>query len=189
MSFPLQVDSSIFTPGTREAFAEHLQSNPNARRISVTEKQRLLEWLSPLSTTPSSQKDFSRRNYARRSFAWDPQIQNLVTVPKKENGLSRFVVTEEAIMDSIEKIHISNGHAGWDATWKDISSIYYGILRADVIFLLKRCAVCAPNPRKRSKSSSHNRPPIGSDDAGLLRLEDLLADGDDQVATNIGPDF
>ncbi len=39
-------------------------------------------------------------------------------------------------------------------TWKDVSTSYYGILRSDVIFLVKQCQVCAKNPSKRPKGSA-----------------------------------
>ena len=47
------------------------------------------------------------------------------------------MVTEDAIVDVVELVHESNKYGGWDAIWKDISSLYYGILRLDVIRLLK----------------------------------------------------
>lgn len=58
------------------------------------------------------------------------------------------------IADVVDFVHNGNGHAGWDATWKDVSNLYYGILRSDVIFLLKRCQICASNPSKRPKGSA-----------------------------------
>ncbi len=58
------------------------------------------------------------------------------------------------IADVVDFVHKGNGHAGWDATWKDVSNLYYGILRSDVIFLLKRCQICASNPSKRPKGSA-----------------------------------
>lgn len=65
----------------------------------------------------------------------------------------RIVVTDDTIADVVEFVHQAKGHAGWDVTWKDISASYYGILRMDVIFLLKRCPICANDPSKRPKSS------------------------------------
>jgi hypothetical protein len=57
------------------------------------------------------------------------------------------------IADVVETIHENNGHAGWDTTWKDVSNSYYGILRSDIIFLLKRCEICSKNPLKRPKGA------------------------------------
>lgn len=56
-------------------------------------------------------------------------------------------------MDLVDLIHQQNSHAGWDATWATLSSSYYGVLRSDLIFLLKRCQICAQSPPKRSKGS------------------------------------
>ena len=74
-----------------------------------------------------------------------------MSVPKKAGDKARQVVTTDKIADVVEKVHTDNGHAGWDATWKDISTSYYGILRSDVIFLLKQCQICSGNPSKRPK--------------------------------------
>ena len=60
------------------------------------------------------------------------------------------------IAETVEMVHKENNHAGWDATWKDVSTSYYGILRSDVIFLLKQCQSphCTQNPSKRPKGSA-----------------------------------
>lgn len=60
------------------------------------------------------------------------------------------------IADTVEIVHKNNNHAGWDATWKDVSTSYYGIPRKDVIFLLKQCQNqhCTENPSKRPKGSA-----------------------------------
>jgi hypothetical protein len=46
---------------------------------------------------------------------------------------------------------MSNDHGGWDATWDEVSSKYCGIVRSDVIFLLKRCYICSLKPGKQPK--------------------------------------
>jgi hypothetical protein len=146
----------VFTLGTREAFSQHLRENPNNRRVSRSDKDILIEWLTNPLKRPSSQEEFSRRNYVRKSFAWDEKTQTLLAVTKKDGGKDRTVVTTDMIVDVVETVHTNNGHAGWDATWKDVSTSYYGILRSDVIFLLKQChsPFCAENPSKRPKGSA-----------------------------------
>jgi hypothetical protein len=74
-----------------------------------------------------------------------------MALAKSDTHKHREVVTEDRILGVVEDVHESIGHAGWDATWKAVSTSYYGIPRDDVIFLLKRCSVCALNPRKRPK--------------------------------------
>lgn len=56
-------------------------------------------------------------------------------------------------MDLVDSVHQQNSHAGWDATWATLSSSYYGVLRSDLIYLLRRCQICAENPSKRPKGS------------------------------------
>ncbi|KAL8294964.1 hypothetical protein RB600_000774 [Gaeumannomyces tritici] len=140
------------SPAIKAAFLNYLETHPNKRRVTPVEREELIGWLTNLHAPPSSQKEFSRRNYVRKTFAWDEDGQMLVAASK--NGQeNRAVITEDNIIEVVELVHTSNGHAGWDATWRDVSRSYYGIMRADVIFLLKRCDICVSNPRKRPKGS------------------------------------
>jgi hypothetical protein len=151
---------ATFTLGTREAFLQYLNATPNSRRVTKSEKDTLIEWLTNPHKRPSSQEEFSRRNYVRKTFSWDEKTQYLLAVAKKDGGKNRVVVTTDMIVDVVEIVHTDNGHAGWDATWKDVSTSYYGILRSDVIFLLKQChsPICADNPSKRPKGSIATMP-------------------------------
>lgn len=149
-------DLVSFHPQTKEAFLQYLLENPSSRRISRHDRENLLEWLTNPSKRPTSQAEFSRRNYIRRTFTWDAESQNLLANPKSGEGGHRVVVFEDRIADTVEWVHESNGHAGWDNTWKNISISYYGILRSDVIYLLKKCQICAHDPSKRPKRTRAN---------------------------------
>jgi hypothetical protein len=108
---------------------------------------------------PSSQKEFSRRNYVRGTFAWDGRI--LLAAARKDKGSNLIVVTTDMIADIVENVHRKSGdsgHGGWDLTWSGVNRSYYGILRSDVIVLLKQCRVCAGNPAKRPKGSATTIP-------------------------------
>ena len=140
-----------FTPSTKAAFLQRLRDNPTNRRITRTDKDIVVEWLTNPNKRPSSQKEFSRRNYILKTFTWDEETQILSAVAKSDKEKDRTVVTEDMIADVVEFIHENNKHGGWDATWKGVSSLYYGILRSDVIYLLKECQTCALNPSKRPK--------------------------------------
>ena len=143
-----------FTPSTKADFLRYVHENPTNRRITQTERDSLIEWLTNPHKRPSSQKEFSRRNYIWKTFTWDEKTQTLFAVTKPDEEKDRKVVTEDTIADVVECVHEGNKHGGWDATWKDISSSYYGILRSDVIHLLKQCQTCALNPSKRPKGSA-----------------------------------
>ncbi|KAI1323736.1 hypothetical protein F5Y16DRAFT_382986 [Xylariaceae sp. FL0255] len=142
---------STFICGTRSSFMEHLREHPNSRRVSEAEKNNILGWLRDVSKRPTCQKDFNRRNYVQRSFSWNEITQSLVATAKSSQENDRLVVTEDKIFETVEPVHLQNQHAGWDATWKIISCTYYGILRSDMIFLLKRCEFCSRNPNRRPK--------------------------------------
>ncbi|KAH8708498.1 hypothetical protein GQ44DRAFT_715335 [Phaeosphaeriaceae sp. PMI808] len=145
-----------FTLGTRVAFSHYLCENPNNRRVSQSDKEMLIEWLTNPDRRPQSQEEFSRRNYVRKTFIWDEKSRNLLAIAKKDGGKNRKVITTDMIADIVEMVHEDNNHAGWDTTWKSVSTSYYGILRADVIFLLKQCQNqhCSQNPSKRPKGSA-----------------------------------
>jgi hypothetical protein len=146
--------SITFNQRTRAAFLQHLTENPNKRRVSPFDKDVLIGWLTNPHQRPESQEEYSRRNYIRKTFVWNEHGQSLRTIAKHDEDRSRSVVTTDMIADVVETVHNDNGHAGWDATWKDVSTSFYGILRADVIFLLKQCQICSQNPSKRPKGSA-----------------------------------
>lgn len=157
-----------FSHATKEALLQCLRDYPSNRRVSSKERQSLIEWLTNPRKHPSSQQEFSRRNYVRKTFAWNEDTKDLFVFAKNEKRKDRIVVTEDMIPDVVESVHELNGHAGWDATWKDISSSYHGILRSDVIFLLKRCQVCAHDPCKRSKTSGTTNTDLQPSDREVL---------------------
>lgn len=158
--------TTTFTQITKDGFVCYLQQNPNRRRVGQAEKENIIQWLTNPRKRPSTQEEFSRRHYVRKTFCWDENTDTLFAIAKKDTENHRVVVTESKIADVVELVHISNGHAGWDATWKDINSSYYGILRVDVITLLKECQVCLHNPRKRPKGSATAVPNIQLVDEG-----------------------
>ncbi len=177
-------DSVTFTLGTRAAFLQHLRENPNNRRVSQSDKEILIEWLTNPHKRPSSQEEFSRRNYVRKTFAWDEKSHTLLAVAKEDEGKNRAVIITDMIADVVETVHKESGpsgHAGWDTTWKNVSTSYYGILRSDVIFLVKQCQVCAGNPCKRPKGSAATVPQIQQTSHEFI---DFLNTGDVQYDTS-----
>lgn len=169
-------NDSLFSPNVKTEFDEYLSQNPNNRRVSKANQDTLIRWLTDDTTPPVSQQESSRRHYVKKTFAWNAQEQVLISLPKGNQGKTRRVVAEDKIMDVVGEVHESNHHGGWDATWKDVSNNYYGILRADVIFLLKKCDVCARDPRKQPKGSpSTQLADMGTTTSSSgLSLEDLI---------------
>jgi hypothetical protein len=147
--------TATFPPSVESDFVKHLRKTPSDRRMTVAEWRLIVQWLTETSK-PTTQKEHSRLHYVRKHFVWDQGHQNLFAVGKSNRDQLRLVVTEDEILTIVEEKHEHNEHAGWDATWNDVSSEYYGILRSDVIFLLRRCSVCAQNPLKRPKGMQLN---------------------------------
>ena len=152
MSTHPQSPAEVFAESTKTSFREHTRTNPSKRRISQSEKNKIISWLTDAHSGPLSQKEFSRRNYVRKQFVWDEQGGVLLANPKSSDGSNRVVVTEDEITEVVAQVHQQCGHGGWDATWEAISSSYYGIIRSDLIYLLKNCRVCLLDPAKRPKN-------------------------------------
>lgn len=143
----------VFSPRVRVEFLEYVSKNPKSRRVSREDRGTFIEWISSSpSATSSSQQEASRKHYVRKNFTWDAERDLLQAAPTSTQTAYRPIVTIEEIVDVVGAVHVSNAHAGWDTTWKRVSASFYGILRADVVFLLKRCDTCALNPRKRPKN-------------------------------------
>lgn len=162
-----------FDDQSKAAFLDFLRGHPNNRRVSSTERALIIEWLAGVTRRPTCQREFSRRNYVKKTFAWDEESQNLLAIGK-DGDENRVVITLESIADVVEAMHIRNNHLGWDATWRDVSSAYYGILRSDVIFLLKRCHACAHDPSKRAKNPSNNESLEGKVEPDNFKEQDIL---------------
>ncbi|KAF2096163.1 hypothetical protein NA57DRAFT_78933 [Rhizodiscina lignyota] len=147
--------TSSFDAETREAFAVYLRDNPNIRRVTPADWSNIMDWLTNPLRRPTCQAEHSRRNYVRRTFYWDESTQTLMSMGPTDSDKRRIVVTDDRIVEFVEYMHHNINHGGWDATWKAVSSNYYGILRADVIFLLKRCSACAFIPSKQPKGITY----------------------------------
>lgn len=146
-------NSVVFGSNTRAAFLTYASKNPSNRRVSQVDKEIMIKWMTNTSERPSSQQEFSRRNYVQKAFRRDENTQVLLATGKSREDKCRLVVTEDMIVDVVESAHVQNGHLGWDATWRDITVSYYGILRPDVIFLLRQCKICAPSKRPKSSAT------------------------------------
>ncbi|KAI3328111.1 hypothetical protein HD806DRAFT_350487 [Xylariaceae sp. AK1471] len=145
---------ATFKSLTQASFGQYLEDHPNNRRVTSSEKGNILSWLKDFSRHPSSQKEFNRRNYVQKTFSWDGNTHNLIAVARSSKEKDRIVVTEDMILPIVELVHMENDHAGWDATWKILSNTYYGILRSDMIYILKRCEKCSRNPTRRPKRAA-----------------------------------
>jgi hypothetical protein len=144
-----------FSYEDRAAFDGYLLANPNTRRVTLTRKDVWLQWLTSIDGKSLTQAEHNQRHYVRKTFMLDAEGRMISTRPREDAESPRLVVTTDMIADVIETVHVESGHRGWDATWKDVNSAYYGILREDVIFLLRRCHTCLRDPRKKPKTGNH----------------------------------
>ncbi|KAL7921377.1 hypothetical protein ACQKWADRAFT_313962 [Trichoderma austrokoningii] len=164
-------------------FKEYLREYTNKKHISEERKKNLIRWLDDTLPKPQNQPEYSLRNYTCKTYRWDKETRILWGIGKPEklekptksgrrkggwkgkgeienesqDGQlpDRLVVTKDEILGVVEKIHMANQHGGVDATWNEISSKYCGIVRTDVIFLLKRCYICDLMPRKGARRTAN----------------------------------
>lgn len=144
-------------PAVGNDFKQYISETPNKKHVSVDEKFNLIGWVNNPMAKPSCQKDYSRRNYAQKTYRWDESRQKLLAMAKKGKGEDREVVTVDEILHVVEMVHMRH-HGGWDATWEEVSNKYSGIVRSDVIFLVRRCGLCRSDPRKQAKGSQAPAP-------------------------------
>ncbi len=64
---------------------------------------------------------------------------------------AREVLAETEILDAIIATHNSLGHAGQDATAKNVGQSYHGVSREKVVFLVKLCEICHRKAQSKSK--------------------------------------
>src|SRR5439155_1505433 len=122
------------------------------------------------------QQEFSRRNYIRKRFLWDTENQQLLAVPKANQIGHRVVITEDQIFEAVEEKHLEVNHRGWDTTWEALSASYYGVMRSDMIFLLKKCQICvqkASSPSKGPLSPIDSNPKFERVQVDLIDMGDI----------------
>lgn len=128
------------------------------------------KWLSQSGKKPQSQEQYSRRHYVRKTFTLGEDQTLLLAKAKGGEDNNRSVVTIESIAEVVEAVHQANDLGGWDRTWEEVSPSFYDILRADVIFLLRRCQTCSTKPLKRPKGSGTAAQTGHDESTGLFDL-------------------
>jgi hypothetical protein len=142
-----------FSVETRAAFLKHIESTSQQRnaRISPTEKQEIIDWLTHSGRKPSCRNEMNRRTWIRRNFTWDDEKKRLLYGAGKKK---RKVISTNEIVSVVERTHKKTKHGGVTPTWIPIRKKYHGVLQVDIGFLLKRCEVCAHLPAKRAKGAT-----------------------------------
>lgn len=91
---------------------DYVCENPNNRRIFQANWEIIVEWLTVPFKRPSSQKEFSRHNYGRKTFVWGENTRSLLAIGKSSKEKHRFVVTKDIIADVVESIYKQNEQLG-----------------------------------------------------------------------------
>ena len=140
-----------FSSDARDGFTVYLIENKSKPRLTVTNKEDIISWLTDASRHPKDNKEANNRKQAKETFRWDSEKRILYTLPTEKHPQEREIVVESRIYEIIAYKHDLTGHAGMDATWSAIERHYYGIVRNEVRELVKKCQVCARKASNRSR--------------------------------------
>ena len=141
-----------FPNDVRSAFKAYIQ-NPtytNRERIDYTKWRELHILLDNPDRKPRSQAESRLKHRALSEF----QLINnrLHRKPDSKHLEPRYVVPENETFDTIANQHLQLLHAGKNKTCEAVQQKFYGITRADVEFVIKRCKNCALNRPAATKA-------------------------------------
>jgi hypothetical protein len=158
----------IFTPETRTAFAERLESFVSVRRyhVSPEEKVDMINWLTEFGRKCESKQEYNRRHWVRTNFCYDADKDRLLY---KGGDRLRKVITTNKVPSVVEREHRASHIRGQNDTWQKVTKKYYGLTQKDVTFLLGRCEVCRSRPRGGAYIEGRAR--------RLRRFQDAPTDG------------
>lgn len=123
--------------------------NSNRERVSLAERQQMIDWITEtVQQRGLVEKESRRKSWTKTHFFY--QKRKLWRNPDKFQE-AREVLAEPEILDAIFATHNSIGHAGQDATAKDVGQSYYGVSREEVIFRIKLCKICHRKTYSKSK--------------------------------------
>jgi len=109
--------------------------NPEAKPIAQSDDER--------------QHQYNQRGDARSSYqVIDGQLYRKPSDPQEQ---PRYVVCEHEVFERIKTVHLQLGHAGKNKTFEILQKRYYGITRAETIWLLKHCRTCLLNRPSNTK--------------------------------------
>ncbi|EXU94631.1 integrase core domain protein, partial [Metarhizium robertsii] len=119
----------------------HLIAATNRERIEYTKWRELHILLDNPDRKPRNQTESRLKHRALSEFEL---INNrLHRRPDSKHPEPRYVVPENEAFDTIANQHLRLLHAGKNKTWEAVQQKFYGITRADVEFVIKRCKNCA----------------------------------------------
>ena len=151
MAFNLEEAIPAFNEATRTAFAAYLEVNEHRYQITDSTYEQYITYLTNALYEPSSRADQAKRAFVKTSFQMDEGGYALQACATERHKQARLVIMQSSIFDIIQEEHCRIGHAGVHPTWAAVSQGYYGIIRTEIIWLLKRCQICIRRARNRSR--------------------------------------
>ena len=131
-----------FSPQSRQAFRLMLDSRKDIARERVTdlEKQKYIKWLTEIIPERLGVAEGKKRSWVKSDFIYEHG--KLWKLPGRLYKQQREVISEDAICDTIIRVHLNLSHAGQRATGIKVKNEYYGASDSEVTFLVKLCGIC-----------------------------------------------
>ncbi|KAF8439504.1 hypothetical protein BGX38DRAFT_1273435 [Terfezia claveryi] len=124
------------------AWLANNQEHSNRFRISPNRLQMLHHFvLNP--DQPSHSVTERKMKHVAKSYRLDGNGKLLRLPEPPRHPTEREVVLEEDIFQIIWSLHCELGHAGKNRMFPIIGDRYYGITREEVMWVLRRCHICA----------------------------------------------
>lgn len=120
--------------------------------LSLVEYQQMLDWITDAGPQKVlTDKEAKRKSWTKVNFHY--QDRKLWQNPHKHHSEARQVLAKPEILDAIVTIHNSIGHAGQEATAKNVSQTYHFVTCEEIIFVIKLCEICHWKAPGKSKGS------------------------------------
>ena len=109
-------------------------------RVTDLEKQKYIKWLTEIIPERLGVAEGKKRSWVKSDFIYEHG--KLWKLPGRLYKQQREVISEDAICDTIIRVHLNLSHAGQRATGIKVKNEYYGASDSEVTFLVKLCGIC-----------------------------------------------
>ena len=132
-----------YFPDDEVGFLEYLRSHPNRFRPSdIIERNQWLRYINGEEAIDA--KGTKKKDHCRLTYYNDNGVL-------KTKGGDKEVVCDTEVAVYIQRCHEKISHAGIQATFKEVQSRYYGIVRKEVQRLLSHCRICHKTAASRAR--------------------------------------
>ena len=135
------------------------REDSSRERLDNKEIQQFIRWLNDEPSWESGinyddkkqrKADMKKRSWVKENFYVSGNI--LWRKADKKHPEPRKVLAYTELADVIIETHVRLGHAGHNPTCAAVLKDYYGLVRDEIIELLRRCEICSRKHASKSKA-------------------------------------